>query len=192
MVKYTFFGLVLILFAFISCDNSREEELLKRETDLNRREQLFKTKEAEYHSLLKMRDSIQLVNDHLPEDSAIVKVWPEDIVGQWNSKIVCVETNCNDYIIGDTRYDLWEFGQDSLDLYVKVFNKRDLIRVYEGKYVDERIQLDYSTDTTAFRFVHMDVNLNRASSNRLNGYRTININGMCTAKFSVELTKVSN
>lgn len=192
MPKNSIFILVLLLIILVSCDNPREEALLKKEAELNLREQLFKEKEAEYQSLLKMRDSLNLVQNEISKDSLVVKAWPEEILGQWNSKIVCVETNCNDYIIGDTRFDMWEFGQDSTNLYVKVFNKRDLIRVYDGKYVNDEIQLVYSTDSTAFRFVHMNVNLNRSSSNKLHGYRTININGMCTAKFSVELTKITN
>lgn len=183
-----FFGLIMSL-VFISCDDlqKREQELIIRENDLNRREQLFKEKEAEYYSLLKERDSI------LSQDS-IVKInrWPDNLLGQWSSRIVCVETNCNDYVVGDTRNDTWEFVQDSAQLHVNVYSKSGLIRVYDGKYIDNQITLRYATDTTAQKFVEMKVYLNEIDSQKISGFRTVSVNNQCSAKFTVELNKVSN
>src|SRR5690606_40639536 len=96
MPKNSISILALLLIILVSCDSPREEALLKKEAELNLREQLFKEKEAEYQSLLKMRDSLNLVQNEISKDSLVVKAWPEEILGQWNSKIVCVETNCKD------------------------------------------------------------------------------------------------
>lgn len=187
MTKHSLLFVAIILLLLYSCDNSKEQELSLREADLNRRVQLFKAKEAEYFALLKMRDSLQY------QDS-IVKIiaWPEGIAGLWNSRIVCVETNCSDYIIGDIRNDLWEFTQDSTQLLVNVYNKKDLIRIYDSKYTNDQIALHYATDTTAQKFVNMNVYLSEITPNKISGYRTVSVNGRCTAKFTVELNKIPN
>ena len=65
--------------------------------------------------------------------------------------------------------------------------------MYKGTYTDKQIALHYATDSTAFKkFVDMNVYLNELSNNKINGYRTVNVNGKCSAKFTVELTKITN
>lgn len=179
--------LFLFLLFYTSCDTTREDELLRREEELKKREEQFMAKEADYQLLVKLRDSLE------QRDSIIhLSEWPENIVGMWNSKIVCVETSCNDYVIGDVRNDTWEFTQDSLRLLVSVFNKKELIRVYDANYTQEQIQLKYITDSTAPRQVTMKVVLNEISPNKMSGFRTVSIGSKCTATFTVELNKISN
>ena len=187
MIKKELLFTAVILSFLYACDNTKERELMQREADLNRREQMFQAKEAEYLSLLKMRDSL-----HYQDSIVKVKNWPAEVVGYWNSRIVCVETNCSDYVIGDVRTDQWQFTKDSLNLLVNVYNKKDTIRVYKGTYTDKQIALHYATDSTAQKFVDMNVYLNELSNNKINGYRTVNVNGKCSAKFTVELTKITN
>lgn len=184
--KKLLFTAVVLSFLYACNDHTKERELMQREADLNRREQMFQAKEAEYLSLLKMRDSLQY------QDSIVnIIAWPEEISGQWNSKIVCVETSCSDYVIGDTRNDLWEFSQDSIQLLVNVYNKKDLIRVYASEYSNNQISLHYATDTTAQKFVDMKVYLSEITPNKISGYRTVSVNGLCSAKFTVELNKIT-
>ena len=64
------FTAVILSFLY-ACDNTKERELMQREADLNRREQMFQAKEAEYLSLLKMRDSL-----HYQDSIVKVKNWP--------------------------------------------------------------------------------------------------------------------
>lgn len=185
MKNLLFIGISLLL--FVACDNDKEKELIQREADLNRREQMFQLKEAEYRSLLKLRDSLKI------QDSIVkIKAWPDEIIGHWNSRIVCVESNCNEYVIGDIRTDQWQFTKDSINLLVNVYNKKDTVRVYKGTYTDSQIALHFATDSTAQKFVDMKVFLSEMSPNKISGYRTVDVNGQCTAKFTVELTKFTN
>lgn len=173
---------ILLLFA---CDDSREQALIQREADLTRREQLFAAKEAEYQYLLQFRDSIEHI-----DSIAKLSQWPEDVAGQWNSKIVCVESSCTEYVIGDVRNDIWEFAQDSLGLVMQVYNnKKDSVRTYAGQYTGQEIRLSYATDTNAQKFVEMSVILNDITPNKMSGRRSVTINGKCTAQFTVELIK---
>lgn len=187
MKRISPFILLLIIILMSACDNSREEELLRREADLKRREEQFQAKEADYLALLKLKDSLDARDSitHLND-------WPENLVGTWNSKIVCVETSCNEYVIGDVRNDIWEFAQDSLHLHVNVFNKKELIRVYDADYSEEQIVLNHITDSTAPKQVSMKVVLNEINANKISGYRTVKLGSKCSATFTVELSKISN
>lgn len=187
MIKKNLLFVVAGVSLLYACDNPKEKQLMQREAELNRKELLFQAKEAEYLSLLKMRDSLKI------QDSIVkINAWPDEIIGHWNSKIVCVETNCSEYVIGDVRNDQWQFTKDSLNLLVNVYNKRDTIRVYKGTYTDSQIALHFATDSTSQKFVDMKVFLNEMSTNKISGYRTVSVNGKCSAKFTVELTKITN
>ena len=168
-------------------DDVREQELNKREQILLEKENQFTLKEADYQSLLKMRDSLMAQKDTVTHLD-----WPPQLAGLWNSKVVCTESNCSDYIVGDQRSDLWEFSSDSSQMITKVISNNKLVRVYLAEYSNSQINLNFSTDSTAARKVAMHVTLNEAAPGKLKGIRTIAIDSACTAKFSVELNRVPN
>src|SRR5690606_24568182 len=117
---------LLLLVTLASCyDREREERLTMRERNLLVKEKQFALKEAEYYALLKMRDSILAVKDTL----AMISTWPEYIEGQWSARVVCTESNCPDYVVGDQRNDTWIFSSDSTQLVTKVVTNNKLVRV---------------------------------------------------------------
>lgn len=184
-----FFILIFAVGSLVSCQNNVQKQALdEREAILREKERLFASKEAEYRSLVKLRDSINKQKDSLKQ----IANWPDEIKGQWNSKIVCTASDCNDYVIGDVRNDIWEFAQDSTKLYVKVLNKNKLVRIYHANYANNQILLHYSTDSTAQKVVEMNVRLQEFQPNRIRGTRSVSIDRQCTAKFNVELVKSSN
>jgi hypothetical protein len=168
-------------------DDVREQELDRREQQLLAKENQFALKEADYQSLLKMRDSLLA-----KKDTIMPPGWPEQIRGLWNSKVVCTESNCGDYIVGDQRSDLWEFDSDSSQLVTKVISNNKLVRIYLGSYSNNQVHLNFSTDSAAAKKVVMNIILSEAAPEKLKGTRTIQIDSSCTAKFSVELNRVSN
>lgn len=172
--------------ALFSCgDNQKEKMLEQREAALKERERAFGKKEADYQLLLQWRDSVMQQRT----DTTVVHRWPQELLGQWNSRIVCKASNCSDYVIGDTRNDIWEFTQDSTRLYVNVRDRKRLVRVYRARYENQQIQLFYATDSTAKKQVEMHVVLDEISANRLRGKRTVSLDGNCSATFEVTLTK---
>jgi len=185
MLKNTFFILFAVSFLFISCDyKEKEKSLIEREKQLLEKEKLFANKESEYRSLLKMKDSI-----FAKKDSVTITLWPTEVSGAWTGKVICTESNCSDYVIGDQRTDLWEFDSDSTHLTTKIINNNNLVRQYSGKFENNEIRLNFKTDSTAKKNVEMNVLLNEISANKIKGTRTIMTDNGCTAKFSVELVR---
>lgn len=168
-------------------NNAKEDELNKREQALLEKENQFALKDADYQSLLKMRDSLLA-----RKDTILTPAWPPQFKGLWNSKVVCTESNCSDYIVGDQRSDLWQFDSDSSQMVTKVISNNKLVRIYQATYSDNQINLDFSTDSAAPKKVVMNVLLSESAPGKLKGTRTISIDSACTAKFSVELNRVSN
>lgn len=178
----------ILLLSFLSCNQKeKSESIALREKQLLDKERQFAQKEAEYQSLLRMRDSIF---NKKSSDSIIITQWPEDIAGSWSGKTICTESNCSDYVIGDQRNDIWEFSSDSTQLFTKIINNNNLVRLYSGKIQDKEIKLNFKTDSTAKKQVEMHVTLNDFSTNKIKGTRIIT-NENCTAKFSVELVRSS-
>ena len=181
-------ALFCVFFFLFSCkENEREKQLDAREKSLSEKENLFSEKELEYESLLKMRDSLRSAN----QDSIVVAEWPAEILGKWNGKVICTESNCSDYAVGDQRTDVWEFVNDSLQTSVNVYSNNNLVRKYSGKLENNEIKLNFKTDSTATKLVDMNLLLNDISSAKIRGKRTITVNNNCSAVFSVELVRPS-
>ncbi|UQB69652.1 hypothetical protein [Epilithonimonas zeae] len=182
-----YFILLLSFMLCFSCDDKdKAKELSEREQQLLDKEKSFALKESEYQSLLKMRDSIfaKPVTDSIQ----IIAQWPDEIIGSWTGKVVCTESNCSDYVVGDQRTDVWEFDSDSTQLFTKIINNNNLVRLYNGKFENNEVKLNFKTDSTAKKKVEMNVLLNDFSSNKMRGVRTISVDN-CIAKFSVELVR---
>lgn len=184
MLKNVLFIIITISFLLVACnDKKKENDLMMREKQLLEKEKVFAQKESEYQSLLKMRDSI-----FSKKDSVKITVWPKEVAGIWTGKVICTESNCTDYVVGDQRTDTWEFDSDSLQLSTKIINNNNLVRVYSGKFENNEIKLTYKTDSTSKKQVEMNVLLNEISPNTIKGTRTVAVDN-CMARFSVELIR---
>ncbi len=184
---------ILLIFIFpgiflYGCnDCPKEEDLKQRENELILKENQFAQKEVDYLSLLKFKDSIQA-----NIDSIAYQNWPDSIAGRWNSKTICTESDCSDYVIGDQRVDVWVFDQDSTGLHTRVLNnKNEIVRTYQAKYSPDGIRLIFQTDSTATRKVVMNVSLDQLKSEKITGKRIITIDDKCSAVFNLELNRQS-
>ncbi len=179
---------ILILLLFVSCnDKAKQQEIADREAKLLEKEKSLASKEADYAFLVKMRDSIYKIQKK--DTSYATKKWPAAILSPWTGKVICTESNCTDYVIGDQRIDSWEFTNDETQLLCKIINNNKLIRLYNGKYDGSEINLRYVTDSTESKIVEMNVLLNDIKPNKIKGTRTVTVNNQCIAKFTVELTR---
>lgn len=171
----------------VSCSNKKEQELNARENAILEREKKFADKEAEYETLLKMKDSIELTlqkKDSVPEK----QVWADSLKMKWTSKMICKESNCSNYVIGDQRSETWDFASDSTGMYVNVLNNNQLKRVFRGQYLSNKIILDSARESSAKNAVKIKVVLDDIKKNLIKGTQTITGQDNCTARFSVELT----
>ncbi len=183
MKTKTLLAIVVLTLIVVSCsDSSKEKDLQLREEQLSKKEALFAQKQCDYEALQKMRDSLNSKNDSL-----MVKAWPDSIVGNWNAKTICTESNCSSYVIGDQRTDTWQFVNTPDGPKVTVLNNSDVVRMYNGTYKENEIDLSFKTDSTSQKQVEMNVVLNDFSNGKMKGTRTVTVDASCKANFSVEL-----
>ncbi|WP_439557294.1 hypothetical protein [Dyadobacter sp.] len=183
--RYYIFAVLLALGLSACEDNKKQQELDVREQRISQREREFALKEADYKSLLEMRDSL-LAN----KDTAIILHWPDDIAGIWNAKSICRESNCPEYVIGDQRFNSWEFISDSTGLYTRVMsNDNQLVRVFNARFDSTGIVLNFASDSSATKNMVLNVALARVNQALMKGQQTMNINQACNSKFSLELTR---
>ncbi|WP_289665541.1 hypothetical protein [Flavobacterium panacagri] len=181
--------LFLLFFISIlsSCGNKKEQELILRENALLEREKQFQDKEAEYDKLLKFKDSLLSVSK-FKDTVSQTKEWPDGLRIKWNSKMICRESNCSNYVIGDQRSEVWEFISDSVGMYTNVLSNNEIKRVFTGQYLENKIVLDSAKETSAKNKIKVSVVLDDIKKNIIKGTQTITGQDNCTAKFSVELT----
>lgn len=186
--KYLLF-IGLAFFTLLGCQgNQKQQELEEREQKIRQKEIEFALKEADYQSLLRMRDSLATEKDTL-----VIQQWPDDIAGVWSGRSLCKESNCSEYVIGDQRSNTWEFISDSTGLYTRVTNNNsEVIRVYTAHFDSTLIHLKFASDTSSAKSMDLSVELSRASASLMKGMQSIGIDKSCTAKFSVELTRSLN
>ena len=179
------FLLIFLSFLFIlnSCDDpKKDQELKQRELTLFNKEKEFAEKEQDYAQLKMMRDSLQSIPDTL-----IVNQLPAVILGRWNGKMVCTESNCSDYVIGDLRSDIWEISKDS----VKIINKTGAVRMYSSKFDGLSLKLNSDKNLSQNSKSEITLQLPVETLGRMKGNREI-IRDNCSSKFSVDLEKIKN
>jgi hypothetical protein len=185
MLRALFIYFPLLLLIAACADNKEEQRLRNWEQSLQNRELEWSLKEADYQSLIKMRDSILTHKDTV----VAAQVWPESVMGEWKSNMRCNESNCSNYVIGDKRSERWEFGADSVGLFVKAFNDTKLVRIFSGRIEQEKIYLHFKTDSTSSKKADIQVVLDKIDQHTINGTQTISGDNDCTARFSVDLTR---
>ena len=188
-MKYRFLiFFALSLFVFNSCDfNKKNAELTEREQKLSQKEKKFALKENEYQNLIKMRDSL-----YSKKDSVEYVILPPNILGKWNGKIICTESNCPENKIGDIRNDTWEFSENGSVVSAKVTNKAGNIRIYNGTYNGSEIRLKFKSDSAAAKKTEINIVLNDIQDTKIKGTRELIGDNNCVSSFSVDLDKSKN
>ena len=175
----------IILLMFTSCTYSeKEKKLQERENSLMLKEKEFAAKEDEYRNLIAMRDSITQ-----QADSVVVNNLPANILGKWNGKMVCTESNCPEHAIGDQRTDIWEFSENGKTVLAKVTDRSGNLKVYSGNYSNSELNLQSKEDSTSTRKTEINLIWNNLQANSLKGIRKVSANNNCVAKFTLELEK---
>lgn len=187
-MKFPVFIFINALLFLGSCtDKEKLAKLQLREEQLTEREKEFSSKEAEYQTLLKMRDSLKS-----NKDSIILHVVPEYILGRWKGKMICTESNCPENMIGDQRSDIWEFSQDEETLSAKVTSKSGGSRIYSGIYTGSELKLKFKSDSSSAKRIEINILLKEIQNNRMKGTREILGENNCISRFSLEMEKSKN
>lgn len=180
------FLLVLFLgftLSLTSCtDQEKDDQLKKREEILLMKEQEFSAKEQDYASLKSLRDSLE----HSP-DTIINTTIPANILGKYNGKMICTDSNCSEHVVGDLRNDIWEVTADG----VKIMNKSGGEKLYNAKHSGSDIILISENNSTSTTQSVITLQLPTENTTRIKGSREFTNNG-CNSKFSVDLEKIKN
>lgn len=182
------FSLFTLSLLLISCDGDLQKKLEKiqqRESELFQKEKRLALKEAEYQSLIKMRDSILQKNDTLKEINPLVN----EVLGDWKGKIVATESNCQDYVVGDTRVDEWKILEENGQIIAKNFNKNGVVRVYTGNFENNVLKLSSQTEKSSSKHLDFKIQFTTVESQKLSGTREIQVNQDCVSKFTIELLR---
>lgn len=178
---------LIFLFSFYSCnDTEKEKQLEKREQELITKENEFALKEKDYQELIVMRDSLKKTEVDVEIDT--IALLPESILGNWNGKMVCTESNCPENVIGDQRNDLWEITPEGL----KIINKSGGERTFKPTISGTEIKFTSEESTAVSKKTDIYLNLNDLQNNRIKGSREILGKNDCIAKFTVDLEKTKN
>ena len=174
LILFIFGGLLMLT----SCNNPEAENQLKqRELSLLTKEQEFEAKAKDYEMLKAMRDSLQQFTN-----TTVAITIPENMLGKWNGKMICTESNCSENVIGDLRNDIWEFSEGG----VRIINKTGGERKYTGKLTGSEIMLISDNNLSA-----ITLQLPTENTDRIKGSRELTGN-YCLSKFSVDLEKIKN
>lgn len=181
---------VFIIVLFASCNGTKENDLEAREQKLILLEKEFSAKEEDYKNLLRLRDSLELALLTKKESTdSIKRFWPDSLTGSWNSKLVCRESACGTYVIGDQRTEKWIFSNDSIGPIVNVMDNNKLKRTFRAEYKDGKARLYiYLADSTAARNNKTTALLDNFSKKVIKGTQSLSGQDDCLVKFSIELS----
>jgi len=187
-----FYLTYLVIVLLVSCgQDSGKQALADREKALEKREQDLASIEEEYRTLLKMRDSLR-ARESTPlegDTSSTHEPWPDSVLGEWNSRMVCRASRCANYVVGDQRHEVWRFYSDSVGSYVQVVNNDEHIRIFEGQQNGNEITLNILPDTNMTKSsVARRVQLDDVTSGIMKGTLVLTGKNNCETVFSVELT----
>lgn len=165
----------------------RKRALDAREAVLQDREQNLLLKQKQ---LAQLEDSIKL--NLAKQDSATLALknlglpLPDSLQGVWNISMICTQTSCTGFAVGDSRKENWTFsGGDSTGVYVKAMQGEKLIRIYSGIYDGSGFILSTPSSSDSITTV-MNVKLSVESGNKLSGTRTINQADGCSSVFRLD------
>lgn len=184
-MKYFPLLIICSLLILHSCNNPEKElQLKERESALLVKEKAFELKKQEYETLIANRDSIAKLETAI-DTVQINTLIPSEIIGKYNGKMICTETDCTEHVIGDQRNDQWEFTENG----VKIINKSGGETFYRGIYSNSEIKLKSEKDNPNSTVSEITLQIPDNFGNRLKGTRELKREN-CISKFSVDLEKI--
>lgn len=186
---------VLALFTFIACTSRRkEQELEKRQAELNQKEQELLLKESslelreqEIKAKEKQLDSL---NSAAVSDTAVFYNNP-DVIGSWQVKMTCVETTCPGSAVGDVKTEQWEIEYQGNYVIAKANVGDKLVRVYSGVATGNRLELIQHNDTASMtNDTRMVVRLRMSGKKTIEGEREIIREKQCKIVYSLRMDKL--
>ncbi len=185
-MKWIYFA-CLVLIVLPGCNfkerekaiQEKENALALKEQQLNDRELALQLAEGEFAKK-------QLV-DTLHTDSLFMV--DNNILGQWNTKMICTQTTCSGSAIGDTKVETWTFYYENNQIVAKATSGEKLVRIYTGKVFNNAMELVENIESTLNEpTTKIVVRLKKQNERLLEGQREI-LRPDCKIVYSLQLTR---
>ncbi len=185
-MKWMHFALVTLC-CCSGCDYKAQEKALKdkeavliiKEQQLNERELLLRQAEGAFEQKQKIDSS----------DTDSVFLIQNNILGSWNTRMICTQATCTGSAIGDTKNEVWTFVYNNNLVLVKASAGDKLIRIYTGKVVNNTIELVENIEPTADEpATKIAVRLKIQNERALDGQREI-LRPDCKIVYSLQLSR---
>lgn len=185
-------GIFLLLIMYGCGFEERRKELDTREQSLVTREQAVMLKEKQLQLL---EDSLRKTSDkndstNLPQIQGLP--FPDSLAGNWNVNMVCTQTNCSGFAVGDIRKEQWQLAKNETGVSVRAMQGDKLIRVYTGIFTGENLRLSTPASDSIRTTAKMTVALKIDNINKMSGQRSITQSDGCGATFKVDMDKERN
>ena len=187
-MKWNFFLLLLIFSMLYSCDyKQREEDIRKKEKELNLKEQHLLQKEKtlslkEDELLQRERKLDTIANDSL-------KLIHQPFIGTWLVNMTCSETTCAGSAVGDTKTETWIITFEQEHLIARAQAGNDLIRIYTGLFNGTEVILNETKNDTNAPLTQMTVRLRMVDEKNLEGHREIVRENQCKVVYTLQMKK---
>lgn len=165
--------------------NKKEEELTSKEQQLLLQEKQLQLREVAIAQKEKMVDSTLQVN--LPKDSS---AWVDSsLLGSWQVRMECTETNCVGSAVGDKKTEQWEFSLQGLTLLATARANNKVVRIYTGHFLQDAVELTVQPTGNALQNSSMKVRLQKSSATDWEGTREIIQEDHCKIVYALGLKK---
>jgi hypothetical protein len=184
---------ILICFSLLSsCGlREREKQLQQKTQEINQKEQqlLLKEKEIELkeEELLKREQALDSSGAKVVRDTVAIN---PDFLGEWEVKMLCVETNCSGSAVGDTKLETWIIEQKDNEIIARAMSGNNLVRAYTGNFNGNLLILNNEQEDPEHKVLsRMSVRLQKVKDNQLEGRREITRVGECRILYELELKR---
>lgn len=187
-------GTLLTLILFCSCGfEERRKQLDERERVLNTREQAVMLKEKEIRL---MEDSLKRYAAKMDSANRAVTEpvipLPDSLAGNWNVTMICTQTNCTGFAVGDIRKETWQVSGNGSTVGVRAMQGNKLIRVYTGSYTGSGLKLSTPETEGPQPSATMQVTLKTDNINKWSGQRLITQPDGCETFFKIDMDRSKN
>ena len=181
--------LVFALLALSGCDFSereqriqeKEKQLSIKEAELHTREQALLLKEQELTAKQKELDSTA-------QDTTFI--YHPEIIGRWNVRMECTETNCPGSAIGDTKLEEWDLSYQDKLVIAKVLTDNKVSRIYTGDFGGNFLELtSQSYDNNPENATIMLIRLQKTGEGLMEGQRQIIRPERCRIVYTLKMNK---
>ncbi|MGJ7029812.1 hypothetical protein [Niabella hirudinis] len=192
MKQFLIIGIILLGLSFNGCGfEERRKQLDSREQALNAREQAVMLKEKK---IVLMEDSLKRYAakmdsaSRVPDEPRIPL--PDSLAGSWNVTMICTQTSCTGFAVGDIRKENWQVMGNGATVTVRALQGNKLIRVYTGSFTGTGLNLSTPETESVSPSATMQVILKTDNINKWSGQRRIVLSDGCETIFKIDMDRM--